>query len=86
MYTVQEIKHIWAIMNHGKANTTTGKHLRANIEAHKVKLGTGTSLFATNYNIFHHCATFTWLRWTWEFLWKHGIRLEEETLNLKLQR
>eukprot|EP00957_Ditylum_brightwellii_P007143 542491-Ditylum_brightwellii.AAC.1 len=59
MYTVQGIKHIWDIMNHEKANTTTGNHLRANIEAHKVQLGTGTSLFATNYNIFHHCTMFT---------------------------
>eukprot|EP00957_Ditylum_brightwellii_P002595 199140-Ditylum_brightwellii.AAC.1 len=73
-------------MNHGKANTTTGKQLRANIEAHKVELGTGTSLFATDHNIYHHCAMFTWLSWAWEFLWKHGIRLEEETPNLKLQR
>eukprot|EP00957_Ditylum_brightwellii_P073903 5615786-Ditylum_brightwellii.AAC.2 len=66
MYTIQGIKHSFAIMNHGKANTTPEKHLRANIEAHKVELGTKTSLFATDYNIFHHCATFTWFSWTWE--------------------
>eukprot|EP00957_Ditylum_brightwellii_P054567 4134699-Ditylum_brightwellii.AAC.1 len=82
MHTVQGIKHIWTIMNHGKANTTTGKQKRANIEAHKAELGTRTLLFATDYNIYHHCATFIWLSWTWKFLWKHGIRLEEETPNL----
>eukprot|EP00957_Ditylum_brightwellii_P023769 1793986-Ditylum_brightwellii.AAC.1 len=71
-------------MDHGKAETITGKQLRANIELHKVKLGTRTLLFSTDYNTFHPCATFTWLKCTWEFSWKHGIRLEEETPNLKL--
>eukprot|EP00957_Ditylum_brightwellii_P127611 9731643-Ditylum_brightwellii.AAC.1 len=75
IHTVQGIKHICAIIDHGNLDTITGRELRANIKLHKIELGTGTSLFATDYNIFNPCATFTWINLTWEFLWKHGIRL-----------
>eukprot|EP00957_Ditylum_brightwellii_P103883 7913890-Ditylum_brightwellii.AAC.1 len=40
MYTVQGIKHTRVIRDHGNADTTTGEQLRANIEAHKLELGT----------------------------------------------
>eukprot|EP00957_Ditylum_brightwellii_P198738 15148042-Ditylum_brightwellii.AAC.2 len=73
MYIVQGSKHICATRDHGSADTITGEQLRANIEAHKLELGTGTSLFATNYDQFHHFATSTWLKWTWQFLWEHNI-------------
>eukprot|EP00957_Ditylum_brightwellii_P021345 1609888-Ditylum_brightwellii.AAC.1 len=71
IHTVQGIKHICAIIDHGNLDDITGKELQTNIELHKTELGTGTSLIATDYNIFHHCATFTRLKWTWEFMWKH---------------
>eukprot|EP00957_Ditylum_brightwellii_P079122 6017632-Ditylum_brightwellii.AAC.1 len=60
--TVQGIKQICTIVDHGNLDTITGKELRANIELHKTQLGTGISLFATDYNIFNPCATFTWIK------------------------
>eukprot|EP00957_Ditylum_brightwellii_P050293 3814333-Ditylum_brightwellii.AAC.1 len=64
IHMVQGNKHTCAIMDHSNLDDITGRELRANIELHKIEFGTGTSLFATDYNIFQHCATFTWLKWT----------------------
>eukprot|EP00957_Ditylum_brightwellii_P116642 8897258-Ditylum_brightwellii.AAC.1 len=60
--------------------------MRANIKLHKLELGTGTSLFATNYNMFQKCCTPTWISWTWGFLCNHNCIIKETTPNLKKLR
>eukprot|EP00957_Ditylum_brightwellii_P022590 1703928-Ditylum_brightwellii.AAC.1 len=64
IHAIQGIKHSHAIMDHRNLDTINGKELRANIELHNIELelGTGTSLFATDYNTFNPCVTFTWLK------------------------
>eukprot|EP00957_Ditylum_brightwellii_P071247 5415925-Ditylum_brightwellii.AAC.1 len=86
IYTTQGIKHLRVIMDHGTANTTTGKKLRALLELHKVELGVSTAFFITHYDTYKHCVTNTWLTWTWCFMWENGCFIDERTDNLCIQR
>eukprot|EP00957_Ditylum_brightwellii_P103402 7879314-Ditylum_brightwellii.AAC.1 len=72
-------------MDHGNSPSITGKQLHANIKILKLEPGTGSSLFETNFDIFGNCCTQTWITWTWEFMWKNRIIIQEDTPSLKLQ-
>ena len=86
LFTTQGLKHIQAILNHGNLDDITGQQIRANIELHKLKLGTRTSLFRSNPKVFGICTTSSWLTHTWDFMWKYNCIIEEETPCLSLQR
>eukprot|EP00957_Ditylum_brightwellii_P077451 5884953-Ditylum_brightwellii.AAC.1 len=73
-------------MDHGDAETIMGNHMRAGLESHKVELGFGTSFFTNNFKIFKECVTKTWWCYAWEFMWKAGAVIKEETPNLQKQR
>ena len=86
LYFVQGEKHLQVLLDHGHEDSITGNHLRAGIEAHKLELGVGGSLFTKDFEIFRRYATDTWWTCTWEFLWESKIRVEERTPDLRLQR
>eukprot|EP00957_Ditylum_brightwellii_P093189 7095557-Ditylum_brightwellii.AAC.1 len=54
---IQGIKHTRALMGHRKANSITGKQMRACIERHKMEIGTGQPLFDNDYDKFKSCTT-----------------------------
>ena len=87
IYFVQGEKHLQVLLDHGHDDSITGNHLRAGIEAHKLELGVGGSLFTKDYNMFTSYMTKdTWCANTWKFLWEYRIRVEERTPSLRLQR
>ena len=85
LYFVQGEKHLQVLLDHGHEDSITGNHLRAGIEAHKLELGVGGSLFTKDFEIFRDYATDTWWTCTWEFLWESKIRVEERTPDLCIQ-
>eukprot|EP00957_Ditylum_brightwellii_P008225 622080-Ditylum_brightwellii.AAC.1 len=86
LYGTNGIKKVRTIMDHGDAETITGQHMRAELESHKLEFGCGTSSFTNNFRIFKECVTKTWWRHAWEFMWKAGTVIKEETPNLQKQR
>eukprot|EP00957_Ditylum_brightwellii_P116222 8865217-Ditylum_brightwellii.AAC.1 len=60
--------------------------MTAGLESHKLELGCSTSFFTNNFRIFKECVTKTWWCHPWEFMWKTGTVIKEETPNLQKQR
>ena len=64
IYLVQGTAHIKALQSHGKADTITGRLMRAAIKQHKLELGTGVPLFSQTYSQFKDLVTPTWISHT----------------------
>ena len=69
LYQTKCTKHIRILLDHGEAKKITGKQLISIVERHKMKIGTGSSLFSNSYNIFKHCTANTWVAHTWKYMW-----------------
>ena len=54
------------------------------IEATKVEIGVGGSLFTQSLNQFGSLAMDSWVKHTWQFLSDYGITIEDQTGNLWL--
>eukprot|EP00957_Ditylum_brightwellii_P086323 6568423-Ditylum_brightwellii.AAC.1 len=77
LYATQGEKHIRAILNHGNDDSITGKQLWACIERLKLEVGTSKSLFTNAYGTFKDCATDTWVKHTWKYMWEMGLVIDE---------
>ena len=86
LYVTQGLKHIELLQAHGTDSTITGNLLRASIQQQKLELGTGSSLFNSDFNRYGNLATDSWCKHTWEFAHSKGISVEESTPNLVLRR
>jgi hypothetical protein len=67
-----------------QGNSPTGKLLRMSIEATKVEIGVGGSLFAQSFERFGSLAMECWVKLTWQFLADHGMTIEDRVGELQL--
>jgi hypothetical protein len=87
LYTQQGVQRIATISDCLSSNDMTGELLRTTIEAAKVEIGVGRSLFSLDYKLYSHLLTDTWIKDTWKFAREHNIDLiDKVTSNLTLHR
>ena len=65
-YVMGEI-HTHTLLRHYSESSLTGSMLQASLQRHNLELGTGTSMFQTDYNKYSCLATKTWMKHTWQF-------------------
>jgi hypothetical protein len=75
-----------ALVQEGQAPSIMGQLIRASIEATKLELGLGTSLFLTDYKQFGKLVTDCWISHSWKFFSDFDINLPECTPNVPLCR
>jgi hypothetical protein len=80
------LHHIDTLLSKGQADSITGGLIRTSIEAAKLELGTGSTLFQTNYKKFGQLLTACWIMHTWKFMSEFDITLIEGTATLPLRR
>ena len=86
LYVETGIQHVALLLQETHANSPTGKLLRMSIEATKVEIGVGGSLFQHSFDRYGQLATDSWIKHTWKFLSDHEITIEEQTSDLRLRR
>jgi hypothetical protein len=86
LYIETGIQHIAILLRETSGNSPTGKLLRMSIEATKVEIGVGGSLFTQSFDRFGPLATECWVKHTWKFLAEHGMTIEDRVGELKLRR
>jgi hypothetical protein len=86
LYVETGIQHIALLLQETQANSPTGKLLQMSIEATKVEIGAGGSLFKQSFDKYGQLATDSWIKQTWRFLSDHEITIEEQTGDLHLKR
>ena len=59
-------------MNFGISDAITRRHIRDDIEEHKIESGCGGTLFENNYTILMDCITPPWITHTWKFMWERN--------------
>ena len=74
------------ISSEGQAESITGGLIRTSIEATKLELGVGSTVFQTSFKNFGKLATTCWIMHSWKFMNDFGIKLIEGTTALKLRR
>jgi hypothetical protein len=65
-WATQLIEHIHVIQRHCTRPTITGKLLRSNMENLVLELGSATSFWQLDYDTWHHIATPSWIKFTWQ--------------------
>lgn len=85
LYLTQGIDHIITMTYHGDARNITGQLIRAVIQAHKVEIGTGKSLFDNDWETIRHYITPTWISHNFQFMVDNKIHIDEPTPNLQMQ-
>ena len=71
-----------SLMNLGKTDSITGKHLRASLEITKLEVGCSGPLFTNKYLSISNYIINTCISNTWIFLWEYNLLIEGETANL----
>jgi hypothetical protein len=80
------IQHVALILQETYSNSLTGKLVRMSIEAMKVEIGVGGSLFTQPFDRFGTLATDSWVKHTWRFLSEHKITIEDKVGDIRLRR
>lgn len=70
----------------GQSDSITGQLIRASIEAAKLELGLGDTLFQHNFKTVGHLLTPCWIKHSWQFMHKFNIAMMEGTPTLLLLR
>ena len=84
LYTHQQVEHIERLLKFGQAkDNTTGKLLRQSLEATKLEVGCSGTLLSLSFMEYGGLATPTWISKVWEFLAKHGMRMEDNCPNIQ---
>jgi hypothetical protein len=86
LYITMGILRTDLLSSEGQLNSITGELIRATIEATKLELGLGKSLFQTNYRYFGHLPTPCWITDVWHFMSKFEIEMVENTESISLHR
>jgi hypothetical protein len=85
LYVETGIQHMSLLLQETHSNLITGKLLRMSIEATKVEIGVGGSLFTQPFDRFGQLATDSWVKHTWQFLSEYGIMIADHTGDLQLR-
>jgi hypothetical protein len=85
LYVETGIQHISLVLQETYHNSPTGKLLCMSIEAAKVEVGVGGSLFMQPFERFGILATESWVKHTWRFLSEHGITIEDKVGDIRLR-
>lgn len=84
LYIETGIQHITLLLQETHADTPTGKLLRMSIEATKLEIGRGGSLFTQSFTKYGQLAMKSWVKNTWQFLSEHEIMIRDQVSDLCL--
>jgi hypothetical protein len=84
LYVESGIQHMSLLLQETHSNLMMGKLLRMSIEATKVEIGVGGSLFTQSFDRFGQLATDSWVKHTWCFLLEYRIMIEDHMGDLQL--
>ena len=86
IFITMGLLRIDAIVHEGQASSITGCLIRTSIEAAKLEVGLGSTLFQSNFQQFGKLATDCWIVHSWKFMHDFSIDLIEGTPALPLRR
>jgi hypothetical protein len=86
LYVETGIQHVTLLLQETHANSPTGRLLRMSIEATKVEVGIGGSLFAQSFTRYGSLAMDSWVKHTWRFLSEYEITISDQVGDLRLRR
>jgi hypothetical protein len=84
LYVETGIQHVSLLLQETHSILMMGKLLRMSIEATKVEIGVGGSLFTQSFDQFGQLATDSWVKQTWHFLSEYGITTADHMGDLQL--
>ena len=85
IFTFQGTSRIAVIQENLNANTITGKLIRTSIEAAKVEIGIGRSIFELDYDLYKDLLTDCWIKEVWGYAHQNKIVIMDSvTKNLQL--
>ena len=82
----QELEHWETILRCGNSASTTGKLIRASLEALRLELGVPGPITHWDYYALHRCATPSWIKTVWKYGWDQAIDLHDKLPQLELRR
>lgn len=86
IFILMGLLHVEILSYEGKLDFITGNLLRASIEATKLEMGLGQSLFQHLYKHFGHLPSPCWITHTWKFMSEFDIKMTEDTSSPPLRR
>lgn len=84
-YTMSGIYHINYLLSEGQRNTHLGLQLRITLENMKLEAGVGGSILSNSYEMYGILVTDSWIKWTWHFLDRYGMTINESIGDLPLR-
>jgi hypothetical protein len=85
LYVEMGIQHVLLLLRETYSNSQTGQLLRMSMEATKVEIGVGGSLFTQSFDWYGILATDSWVKYTWKFLFEHGMTIEDKVGDIQLK-
>ena len=85
LYIEAGIQHITLLLQETHTNSPTGLLLHMSIEATKVEIGIGGSLFEQPFAHYGSLATDCWVKHTWRFLSEHEITMTDQVGDISQQ-
>jgi hypothetical protein len=86
LYIETGIQHVTLLLQETHARSTTGLLIRMSIEAIKVEIGIGGSLFSQSFNRYGILATKSWVKHTWQFLSEFDMTVADQVGDIRLRR
>ena len=84
LYVETGIQHVTLLLQETLTNSPTGLLLCMSIEATKVEIGVGGSLFEQSFAHYGPLAMDCWVKHTWRFLSEHEITITDQVGDISL--